>query len=96
LPLLPVPVSAHSLPSWLVRAIGGEWLPPLPSTSMLDWLIAAPEPSGPVRQVLQALVVGDSEVQQASQVDAPTANITDAAAPLAMRMPQRPKAPDPT
>lgn len=69
-------LAGGAAPGLMARAIGGERLPPLPPASVLDWLAAARERSGPVRQALQALAIADAEVQKASQGHAPTADIT--------------------
>jgi len=63
-------------PGLMARAIGGERLPELPPASVLEWLAAAQQRSGPVRQALQALAIAEAEVQKAGQGHAPTADIT--------------------
>jgi hypothetical protein len=93
LPLVAVPVSAQSLPELTARAIDGEWLPQ--PGSVIDWLAAAQERSGPVRQALQALAIDANEVQKAGQGHASIADMTCDAVPLQMPTPQQPKAPDP-
>ena len=69
-------LAGSAAPGLMARAIGGDRLPTLQPASVPEWLAAAQDRSGPVRQALQALAIADAEVRKAGQGHVPTADVT--------------------
>lgn len=63
-------------PELLTRGLAGDQMPPLRSSSVLEWLSDALTLNPQLRQAQQALVSAEAEVNKAWQGHAPTADLT--------------------